>query len=96
VAVHEDSATTAHLVLPPSPQLTEAELDAVADVNLWNQTFVAGGGAGAPGVECALEHLVEVEALVDGQAGLGEPRQALLQGLVAPIAPPPGLVRDSA
>ena len=26
VAVHEDSATTAHLVLPPSPQLTEAEL----------------------------------------------------------------------
>ena len=26
VAVHEDSATTAHLVLPPSPQLTEADL----------------------------------------------------------------------
>ena len=26
VAVHEDSATTAHLVLPPSPVLTEAEL----------------------------------------------------------------------
>ncbi len=30
VAVHEDTATTAHLVLPPSPQLSEAELAAVA------------------------------------------------------------------
>ena len=30
VAVHEDSATTAHLVLPPSPALTDAELEAVA------------------------------------------------------------------
>ncbi len=30
VAVHEDSATTFHLVLPPSPQLTEAEMEAVA------------------------------------------------------------------
>ncbi len=30
VAVHEDTATTAHLVLPPSPQLGEAELAAVA------------------------------------------------------------------
>ena len=30
VAVHEDSATTAHLVLPPSPALTEAELEMVA------------------------------------------------------------------
>jgi len=39
VAVHEDSATTAHLVLPPSPKLTEAELEAVAGANLWNQTF---------------------------------------------------------
>ena len=27
VVVHEDSATTAHLVLPPSPKLTEAELE---------------------------------------------------------------------
>ena len=26
VAVHEDSATAAHLVLPPSPVLTDAEL----------------------------------------------------------------------
>ena len=30
VAVHEDSGTTAHLVLPPSPALTEAELAVVA------------------------------------------------------------------
>ena len=30
VSVHEDSATTAHLVLPPSPVLTEAELEAAA------------------------------------------------------------------
>ena len=30
VVVHEDSATTAHLVLPPSPELTEAELESVA------------------------------------------------------------------
>ena len=30
VAVHEDSATTAHLVLPPSGGLTEAELQKVA------------------------------------------------------------------
>ena len=30
VVVHEDSATTAHLVLPPSPALTEADLEMVA------------------------------------------------------------------
>ena len=30
VVVHEDSATTAHLVLPPSPKLSEAELQTVA------------------------------------------------------------------
>ena len=30
VAVHEDTATTAHLVLPPSPQLGDTELAAVA------------------------------------------------------------------
>ena len=30
VSVHEDSATTFHLVLPPSPQLTETELENVA------------------------------------------------------------------
>ena len=33
VVVHEDSATTAHLVLPPSAALTEAELEAVAGGN---------------------------------------------------------------
>ena len=36
VVVHEDGATTAHLVLPPSPELTEAELQ------------TAAGGAKAP------------------------------------------------
>ena len=30
VVVHEDSGTTAHLVLPPSPELTEAELEHAA------------------------------------------------------------------
>ena len=30
VVVHEDSATTAHLVLPPAPELTEAELEMMA------------------------------------------------------------------
>ena len=30
VVVHEDSATTAHLVLPPSPAIAEAELEGVA------------------------------------------------------------------
>ena len=35
VAVHEDSATTAHLVLPPSPELTEAELGMVSGGGGW-------------------------------------------------------------
>ena len=36
VAVHEDSATTAHLVLPPSPQLSEADLENIAGgVFIW-------------------------------------------------------------
>ena len=30
LVVHEDSATTAHLVLPPSPTLSETELEVVA------------------------------------------------------------------
>ena len=30
VMVHEDSATTFHLVLPPSPALTDGELETVA------------------------------------------------------------------
>ena len=33
VAVHEDSGTTAHLVLPPSPALTEDELAVIAGGN---------------------------------------------------------------
>ncbi len=40
VVVHEDSATTAHLVLPPSPQLTEAELEmatgGLSVIGTWN------------------------------------------------------------
>ena len=35
VAVHEDSASTAHLVLPPSPVLTDAELAQVAGGGGW-------------------------------------------------------------
>jgi len=43
VLVHEDSATTAHLVLPPSPALSEAELKGITggdgfnyyDVSTW-------------------------------------------------------------
>ena len=36
VVVHEDSATTAHLVLPPSPQLSEADLENIAGgVFIW-------------------------------------------------------------
>ena len=36
VVVHEDSASTAHLVLPPSPELTEADLELVAGGNWWD------------------------------------------------------------
>ena len=35
VVVHEDSATAAHLVLPPSPRLTDAELAEVSGGNGW-------------------------------------------------------------
>ncbi len=35
IVVHEDSATTAHLVLPPSPALMEAELETVAGAADW-------------------------------------------------------------
>ena len=35
VAVHEDSATAAHLVLPASPKLTEAELAQVSGGQAW-------------------------------------------------------------
>ena len=40
VEVHEDSATTAHLVLSPSPELTEADLAMAAGglsvIGTWN------------------------------------------------------------
>ena len=40
VAVHEDSASTFHLVLPPSPALTDAELEMVAGGgNLWQNSM---------------------------------------------------------
>ena len=42
VAVHEDSGTTAHLVLPPSPALTEAEMEAVAGAANWIPTVTSG------------------------------------------------------
>ena len=35
VAVHEDNATTAHLVLPSSSALTETELEMVAGAKDW-------------------------------------------------------------
>ena len=40
VVVHEDNATTAHLVLPPSPELTEVELEAVAGAANWGPFWV--------------------------------------------------------
>ncbi len=39
VAVHEDSATTAHLVLPPSPKLTEAQLAQVSGGGNWRDSW---------------------------------------------------------
>ena len=45
VVVHEDSAATAHLVLPPSPTLTEAEMEKVAGgVFIW--MYVSDGSSG--------------------------------------------------
>ena len=45
LVVHEDSATTAHLVLPPSPDLTEAELEMAAGGSMWGATPWGQGGA---------------------------------------------------
>lgn len=42
VHVHEETAMNAHLVLPPSPQLTDAELQAVAAGHTIKETY--GGG----------------------------------------------------
>ena len=40
VEVHEDGAATAHLVLPPSPELTEADLEMVAGGgSLWENSM---------------------------------------------------------
>ena len=44
VAIHEDSATTVHLVLPPSPELTEAELEKAAGGASWIPNVTAGPG----------------------------------------------------
>ena len=44
VAVHEDSYTTTHLVLSPSPQLTEAELAQVSGGTTWGGEKVFGKG----------------------------------------------------
>ena len=37
VEVHEESGTTAHLVLPPPARLSESELAAVAGGDFWDQ-----------------------------------------------------------
>ena len=42
LVVHEDSATTSHLVLPPSGELTEADLKAVAGAANWGPFQVQG------------------------------------------------------
>ena len=41
VAVHEESATTFHLVLPPSPELTEADLALVVG-GTWDDDVIQG------------------------------------------------------
>ena len=44
VMVHEDCATTAHLVLPPSPHLSEAELENITGgVFIW--MYVSDGSS---------------------------------------------------
>ena len=45
VAVHEESATVAHLVLPPSPRLTDAELAEVAGGVSW-ESFIGTSKTG--------------------------------------------------
>ena len=42
VVVHEDSATTAHLVLPPSPALSDADLEMVTGAANWGPFQVMG------------------------------------------------------
>ena len=45
LVVHQDSSTTAHLVLPPQPALTDAELEMVVGAG----TLGSGHPLGAPG-----------------------------------------------
>ena len=42
VVVHEETAYTGHLVLPASPQLSEAELETVAGAANWGPFQVMG------------------------------------------------------
>ena len=42
IVVHEDSAATAHPVLPPAPKLTQAELETVAGAANWGPFQVQG------------------------------------------------------
>ena len=49
---------------------------------------VAGAGQGAGRVQRPLEHLVEVQALVDAEAGLAQAEQAFLQSLEVPVPLP--------
>ena len=46
VEVHEDSATTAHFILPPSSRLTEADLAMVAGAGWLDRA--SDGGRGGP------------------------------------------------
>ena len=40
VAVHEEGAAAAHLVLPPSPRLTKAELEMATGAANWGPFYV--------------------------------------------------------
>ena len=46
INVHEDSATTAHLVLPPSGRLSDDDLQAVAGGITWDDYHEATKGGG--------------------------------------------------
>ena len=39
ITVHEDSATTAHLVLPPRAKLSEADLQQIAAGHTWTRSL---------------------------------------------------------
>ena len=58
------------------------EVPGVAGLVVQGDDAVAGAGEGAGGVQDALQHRVEVQGLVDAQAGLAEQGQALPQGPV--------------